>query len=94
MEELIVGSPYKPETEGWTVSPNEIVFVDRARNGQPAAIRAYNLATKKARSILNLTELFPDRSDIGVSVSPDSGWVLYSQLDRSGSNVMVAENTR
>jgi len=42
--------------------------------------------------IQSLNELFIDRSDIGLSISPDLKWILYSQLDRSGSNVMVAEN--
>ena len=35
---------------------------------------------------------FADTRDYSVSLSPDSKWILYSQLDRSGSNVMVAEN--
>jgi hypothetical protein len=70
------------------------VFIDLARNNEPASIRAYNLSTKQVRSILTLTEVFSDRADIGASVSPDQRWVLYSQLDRSGSNVIVAENRR
>jgi hypothetical protein len=41
-----------------------------------------------------LTEGFRDSRDMKVSVSPDLRWVLYSQLDRSGSNVMMAENIR
>jgi hypothetical protein len=44
------------------------------------------------RSIVSLDEVFVDRNDIGLSVSPDGKWVLYSQLDRSGSNVMLAES--
>ncbi len=93
-ETLVIGPPYKVQSEGWTITPTEIVFIDRATSTQRAAIRAYNIATKQIRWILALTELFPDRSDIGVSVSPDSQWVLYSQLDRSGSNIMVADHVR
>jgi Tol biopolymer transport system component len=91
-ETLVIGPPYQVKTEGWTVTPDEIVFFDRAAGTRAAAIRAYKIATKRTRSILTLTELFPDnRGDIGISVSPDSRWVLYSQLDRSGSNVIVAD---
>lgn len=93
-ETLVIGPPYRVHAEGWTITPNEIVFVDRATNTQPAAIRAYNIATRHVRAILALSELFPDRSDIGVSVSPDSRWIVYSQLDRSGSNIMVADHAR
>jgi eukaryotic-like serine/threonine-protein kinase len=93
-EELVIGPPYRPQLEGWAVTRDEIVFIDLARNNEPASIRAYNLSTKQVRSILTLTEVFSDRADIGASVSPDQRWVLYSQLDRSGSNVIVAENRR
>ena len=54
-------------------------------------IRGYRISTKETRLIVPLMEGFRDSRDISVSVSPDSRWVLYSQLDRSGSNVMVAE---
>jgi hypothetical protein len=50
---------------------------------------------RRTRPILELTELLPDtRGNMGISVSLDSRWVLYSQLDRSGSNVIVADHTR
>jgi dipeptidyl aminopeptidase/acylaminoacyl peptidase len=93
-EEVVIGSPYRVQTEGWTLTQNEIVFIDRPTQTRRAAIRAYNLATKRVRLIMTLPEIFPDRSDIGVSISPDSCCVLYSQLDRSGSNVMVAQKMR
>jgi Tol biopolymer transport system component len=86
-EDLVIQPSYEPEPAGWTLTSNEIFFVDRA-----SEIRAYEIGTKKVRSILKMPDIFPDRSDIGLSVSPDSQWVLYSQVDRSGSNVMVAES--
>lgn len=92
-EEWVVGPPYKPQPDGWAVTSKEIFFIDQATGGQPASIRAYDLSSKNVRSILKLTELFADRNDIGLSVSPDARWILYSQLDRSGSNIVVAEST-
>jgi hypothetical protein len=53
-----------------------------------------NLTTGKVRSILNLAEVFPDRGDIGVSVSKDGKSILYSQLHGSGSNIVMAERSR
>jgi eukaryotic-like serine/threonine-protein kinase len=93
-EEMVIGPPYRAQLEGWTVTPDEIVFIDLARSNTPPAIRAYNISTKHMRSIVALTEVFSDRDDIGASVSPDRRWVLYSELDRSGSNVIVAKNRR
>jgi hypothetical protein len=69
------------------------VFIERSDRTVPAAIRGYNLTTGKVRSILNLTEVFPGRGDIGVSVSKDGKSILYSQLDRSGSNIILAEGS-
>jgi hypothetical protein len=71
---------------------NEIIFIDRATRGHPPVIRGFNPKTKAARSILSLNQLFADRSDIGLSISPDEKWILYSELDRSGSNIILAEN--
>ena len=68
------------------------MFIDRPALGRPAAIRAYSLTTRKVRSIIDLTDVFLDRGDIGVSVSADGKSILYAQLDRSGSNVIIADN--
>lgn len=93
-EEPVIGPPYRPQPEGWTITPHQIVFIDLARGENPPTIRAYDISSKQIRAILPLNEVFSDRGDIGVSVSSDSRWILYSQLDRSGSNVIVAENSR
>ena len=91
-KELVVGPPHHMQPEGWTLTRDEVIFIDRTTEGHSPAIRAYNPKTQKTRLILPLNELSLDRSDTGLSVSPDSKWILYLQVDRSGSNVMVAES--
>ncbi len=93
-ESLVLGRPYRVQQEGWAVSAEEIIFIDRPALGRPAAIRAFNLLTGKVRSILEIPEVFLDRADIRVSVSADGKSVLYAQLDRSGSNIILADKTR
>jgi eukaryotic-like serine/threonine-protein kinase len=90
--ELVIGSPYRVQPGGWALTRKEVVFIDRTEHNRPPAIRAYNLETKSVRLIASLSEVFADRSDIGLSVSPDEKWILYSQLDRSGSNIILAES--
>ena len=90
--ELVVGPQCHPQPGGWALTQSELLFIDRATREHSAVIRAYNPATKAMRSIVSLDEIFVDRNDIGLSVSPDEKWLLYSQLDRSGSNVMLAES--
>jgi eukaryotic-like serine/threonine-protein kinase len=90
--ELVLGPPNRVQPGGWALARNEIIFIDRATRGHPPVIRGFNPKTKAARSILSLNQLFADRSDIGLSISPDEKWILYSELDRSGSNIILAEN--
>jgi eukaryotic-like serine/threonine-protein kinase len=81
----------KAQSEGWALTENELVFIARPDGARPAAIRAYNLTTGKIRPILDLAEVFLDRGDISLSVSKDGESILYAQLDRSGSNIVLAE---
>jgi serine/threonine protein kinase len=90
-EELVIAPLNHVQQKGWALMPDGIVFTERAERGQPGALRAYEFSTKRTRWIVPLLEGFVDGREYGISVSPDSRWVLYSQLDRSGSNVMVAE---
>jgi Tol biopolymer transport system component len=87
----MVSRANKVQSEGWAVTQNELVFIGRPDGIHPAAIRAYNLTTGKIRQILDMTEVFLDRSDISLSVSEDGKSLLYAQLDRSGSNIVLAE---
>ena len=89
----VIGRGNKAQYTGWAVTANEVVFIARPDGTRPAAIRAYNLTTGKVRLILDVTEVFADRGDIGVSVSKDGKSILYSQLDRSGSNIIMAEKS-
>jgi hypothetical protein len=90
----VIGASYKAQFDGWAVTGNELVFIGRPEGTRPAAIRVYNVTTRKLNSVLELTEVFLDRGDIGISVSKDGKSILYPQLDRSGSNVIVAEKSR
>jgi Tol biopolymer transport system component len=92
-EAEVIGPPYKVKNDDWTLTADEVVFLDADTSTHRAAIRSYRIVTGRTRSILELTELLPNtRGNMGISVSPDSRWVLYSQLDRSGSNVMLADH--
>ena len=92
-DELVISLPYHPQPTGWTITSDEIFFVDRT-GLRSVAIRARNLSTSRTRTILTLPEVLTDRSDTSVAVSPDGRWVTYTQLDRSGSNVMVTDESR
>src|SRR5205085_11957887 len=53
-------------------------------------LRYLSLATGKSKSILTIGKPMSN----GLSVSPDERWLLYSQLDQTGSDLMLVENFR
>ena len=65
-----------------------IYFITPARTGAPAAIRLFDFASAQVRRLMTLTK--PPRP--GLDVSPDGKWLLYSQLDHAGSDLMLVEN--
>jgi len=91
-EELILGPPFYVQQTGWTFAGDEVIFANGAIKGQAGSLRAYRVSTGGARPIVPFLRSFGDNRNFSVSASPDSKWILYSQLDRSGSNVMVADN--
>jgi serine/threonine protein kinase/tricorn protease-like protein len=54
------------------------------------SIQFLNFATKKIRSIC----VIEGPIDFSLSVSPDGRWILYPQVDQSGSDLMLVENFR
>ena len=53
-------------------------------------IRFLDPETGKDRLLRRVTKL----TDLGLSISPDERWVLYSQDDQEGADIMLAEGVR
>jgi hypothetical protein len=89
---LVIGPPFELKQEGWTLAGAEIIFTQRVMQPDDRTlIRAFNPATKQTRVIATLSPHFIHRNDLKLSVLPDLKWLLYSQLDKTGSNVMITE---
>jgi hypothetical protein len=54
------------------------------------SIQFFDAATKRTRPIATIEK----RLSLRLSVSPDGRWILYSQTDQSGSDLMLVENFR
>jgi Tol biopolymer transport system component len=93
-EELVIGPPNYVQQKGWALMSHGIVFMDAPGNGHSVTLRVYDFSGKQIRTIVPMIEGFRGSRDFGVSVSPDSRWVLYPQLDRSGGNIMLAESNK
>ncbi|MGI8785982.1 MAG: protein kinase domain-containing protein [Acidobacteriota bacterium] len=85
-----------PETEMFStlsnffaVTPKGIYFLPPAGDGG-YSIRLFNFATGSATTVLTLAR----PTAVGLAVSPDGRWLLYSQLDREESDLVLVENFR
>jgi hypothetical protein len=89
---MLLGPKFQLLPAGWTVTPDEILFVGAAGDSTLQTVRGYRMASGELRTVIMLLEI-PERGT-DLSVSPDSRWLLYTQLARSGSNIMLAETAR
>ena len=82
-EEKVISLPaeYVP---AWALGTTEIFFFKSKSASEPEGIYACNIATRKIRRI---TPAIQVRS---IAVSKDQRQLLFSQLDHSGANVLVA----
>ncbi len=73
---------------GFALTPKGIYYYSR---GPHEVLQFFDFATGKSRTLLT-----PEKPpNIGLSVSPDGHWLLYSQMDReAGSNLMLVDNFR
>ena len=84
----------------WAVCNKGIYFVDRPLEtshivpNQPAAnnqasIQFFSLESEQLKRIAKL-EKMPDVGDSAFAVSPDGRYILYSQIDQSDSDIVLA----
>ncbi|MCC6859016.1 MAG: PD40 domain-containing protein [Bryobacterales bacterium] len=78
----------------WEVVKNGIYFLDRQEmegNGVRYFLRFLDLATRRDRLVMPL-ERRPYNS--GLALSPDGRYCLYTQVDRSDTDIMLVNNFR
>jgi hypothetical protein len=71
----------------WTVVPKGIYF---APMEAPKSVEYFDFASKHVRRIRKFEKNFGN----GLSVSPDGRWLLYTQVDKANSDIMLVENFR
>ena len=81
-----------PTENLWMLTDQGIYFFDLKNPVEPA-LKFYSFTAGKT----TLLRQFPkdtrvDEISTALSVSPDGRWILYTQLDQSGSNLMLVEN--
>jgi len=78
----------------WALTDSGICFFDLSRPGGPA-LKFYSFKAGKATLLRQFSkETKVDAFSTALSVSPDGRWILYTQVDRAGSDLMLVENYR
>ena len=85
----------KPGTNLWAVAKDGICFFD-FKDALHAVMQFYNFRNHRSTTVhefpagTNVT----DNGGTAIAVSLDGRWILYTQLDQAGSNLVLVENFR
>ncbi|HST10288.1 MAG TPA: protein kinase [Terriglobales bacterium] len=71
-----------------------VFFVPDREITASSSIRFLSFATNKIRPVATFNKPLDTPALGGMSVSPDGGWILYTQFDQAGSELMLVENFR
>jgi Tol biopolymer transport system component/DNA-binding winged helix-turn-helix (wHTH) protein len=75
---------------GFTPATKALYFEKLNNNGSSTSIQFLNLATGKVSTVITVHRSL----GAGLSISPDERYLLYSQFDQRGSDLMLIENFR
>src|SRR5260370_28937435 len=85
MESEVDGLPRLSNSSLWTLSPGGIYFVPAEA---PRSVRYFDFASKQIRPVFEVDK----NLGIGLSVSPDGRWILYSQEGDVNSDIMLVDH--
>jgi hypothetical protein len=78
----------------WGVARDGICFFDWKDAAHPV-MQFYNFRDRRSTTLYEFPRgTLLDRGNAAISVSPDERWILYTQIDQGGSNLMFVENFR
>ena len=77
----------------WTMTSDGIYFVAHTGSAPPRPLKFFSFATRRTTQI-GMVEKEPLRWVPGLAISPDRRWLLFAQIERNTSNIMLVENFR
>ncbi len=77
----------------WAVVEDGIYFADQPASGTPPAIDFYDLASRRIRQVWPVERPLAI-TDSAFSISPDRRSILYTQVDQSGSDILMMDHFR
>ena len=74
----------------FAVAPSGLYFMPAPKSPAANSIQFLNLATGATREILTIDKPV----DLGLAISPDGRYLLFTQIDYVGQDLMLVENFR
>jgi Tol biopolymer transport system component len=90
LESALPGMPLLEYSEGWAVGPGGIYFTT-AHDGV-AALEFYDFAKRATRRIAPLPQSPMPGGGLGLAVSRDGRWLLFTQANEAASDIMLIDN--
>jgi len=89
------GTDMWPGPDIWAVAKDGIYFFDWKDALHPA-VQFYDFRNRSSTMVYEFPEgtNLHDTSGTAISVSADGRWIIYTQLDQAGSNLVLVENFR
>ena len=99
-ERPLAGMPNVGMPLEWALTPTGIFFIDRnashadivARNSSRADIGFFEFASGKVTRRIPIGKVPAGWG--GLAISPDGNWLVYTQIDETGSDLMLVEGFR
>jgi hypothetical protein len=89
-EEMRVTGPTQRYPVGFAVVPEGIYYGAPTHSGEKRFIQFFNFATGESRPVVVANRPF----HVGMSVSPDSRYILFDRFDEAISDLIILENFR
>jgi len=77
-------------SDSWTATPRGIYYT--SSGARSAVVGFYNFATHQRHTIRTLDGLPVALGGLGITVSADQRWLLYTRSERSEGDIMMIES--
>jgi hypothetical protein len=76
-------------SDSWTATPHGVYYT--SSNARASTVSFYDFTTDAAHVVRTLEGAPADLGGLGISVSPDERWLLYTRSERSEGDIMMIQ---
>jgi Tol biopolymer transport system component len=89
-EEPLPGMPSLAYTDAWIATARRVYFTTRVNDA--TTVRSYDLADGHIQDVVTLPHPPAPLGGLGMSISPDGKWLLYTRTTEAQADIMLVKN--